>query len=49
MKKIVKSSAKSVSALDMLLGNTRQTKAGISALTQQFSSVLSLSQADIPA
>ncbi len=48
MKKIVKSSAKSVSALDMLLGHTRQTKAGISALTQQFSSVLSLSQADIP-
>ncbi|MEQ7921499.1 Tc toxin subunit A [Xanthomonas sp. WHRI 1810A] len=48
MKKIVKNSAKSVSALDMLLGNTRQTKAGISALTQQFSSVLSLSQADIP-
>ncbi|QKF51872.1 Tc toxin subunit A [Pseudomonas graminis] len=48
MKKIVKNSAKSVSALDMLLGNTRQTKAGISALTQQFSSVLSLAQANIP-
>jgi len=47
-RKPAKSSKKAGSALDALLKDAQQSPASISSLTTQFSSVMSLAQADIP-